>query len=74
MKKLSGEFSLSFAVTRLKIGGKKITLKLHKTAYPALWDPRGVDLISPNQVATKTYQTPRLQNRNWFCRKKDKIR
>ena len=37
---------------------KKTTLKLHKMAYPALKDPPGVYLMFPNQVATRTYQTP----------------
>ena len=51
-KTLSLEFLyLSFAITRLKIGltEKKIeetTLKLHKTAYPALENPRGVPNVS----------------------------
>ena len=38
---------------------EKTTLKLHKTAYPALEIPLGVYLIIfKNQGATKTYQTP----------------
>ena len=35
-----------------------MTLQLHKMAYPALGNPWGTYLMSPNQGATRTYQTP----------------
>ena len=53
-----GNLCLSFAITRSKIEKKceKTTLKLHKTAYPDLMDPRGTYLMFQNQSTSRTYQ------------------
>ena len=32
--------------------------ELHKTAYPPLGNSAGVSIMSQNQIASKTYQTP----------------
>ena len=63
IKNSFGEFlCLSFAVTRLKIGPiekmQKTTLKLHKTASPALGNPPGsiLNVIISRKLSNTVYR------------------
>ena len=61
-KSLWESLYLSFAITRLKIGltekMRKIDKKISQNGLPNPREPPWAYLMSPNQCATRTYQTP----------------